>query len=207
VHLYSIPYNFQQNGKAERFQQTLIYYAKALLYDAKLYKAFWENAVKTACYICNRLPHSSINNKVPFELLYNEKVDYNKLKVFGCQVSGFLHPKHFRKKFENTTSGIFIGYDKNPTAFKIYDYMNNKIVLARAVEFFEDTPGNFKYPSYFPEFIDFVEYYEKGGTKTMIITIIVFIITVIMIIIIIIMNIMIMNVMILLIITITKIKL
>ncbi|ORX64513.1 hypothetical protein BCR32DRAFT_287054 [Anaeromyces robustus] len=61
-----------------------------------------------------------------------------------------------------TSSGIFIGYDRNPTAFKIYDYINNKIVLARAVEFFEDT-SNYITPAYYPDTIDFIKYYEKGG--------------------------------------------
>ena len=37
---------------------------------------------------------------------------------------------------------FFLGYVDNPTAYKILDLTNNKIVLSRNVEFFEFTPGN-----------------------------------------------------------------
>jgi len=52
--------------------------------DGKLNHKFWEDAVRTANYIHNRLPHRGNKNKVPFEMLYNEKVDYSKFRVFGC---------------------------------------------------------------------------------------------------------------------------
>ena len=35
----------------------------------------WEDAVYTSNYIHNRIPHKGINNQVPFEILYNNKVD------------------------------------------------------------------------------------------------------------------------------------
>ncbi|ORX44052.1 hypothetical protein BCR36DRAFT_236361, partial [Piromyces finnis] len=52
-------------------------------------------------------------------------------------------PKQFRFKLSNfTLPGIFLGYDHNSSAFRIFDFTNNKIVISRSVEFFEDTPGN-----------------------------------------------------------------
>jgi len=166
VHLYSIPYNPQQNGKSERFQQTLIHCARALLNDSKLHYSFWEDALSTANYIHNRLPHKGIDNKIPYEVLFNKKVDFNKFKVFGCQVF-FYVPKHLRKKFENSSSpGIFIGYDRNPTAYRIYDTQHNKIILSGAVEFFEDMPVKSICPSSPPDIIDFSLYYENGGSDS-----------------------------------------
>ena len=73
IHLYSIPYNPQQNGKAERFQQTLIHCARALLNDSKLHYTFREDAVRTATFIYNRLPHKGIDNKIPYEVLFEKK--------------------------------------------------------------------------------------------------------------------------------------
>jgi len=97
--------------------------------DARLCHVFWEDAINTANYIHNRIPHRGIGNKVPFELLYNKKVDYNIFKVFGCQVF-FLVPKQFRKKLLNTSlPGIFIGYDSNPTAYRIYDITNKRLLF------------------------------------------------------------------------------
>jgi len=167
---FSIPYNPQQNGRAERFQETLIYNATAMLKDGKLNHKYWEDAVRTANYIHNRLPHNGNNNKVPFEELYQEKVDYEKFRVFGCQVYFYI-PKQFRRKFNGTSlPGIFLGYDdKNPTAYIIYDTTNNKIVLSRTVEFFEDTPGNISAPSTRPEIYNFevnMEEYDENNKNT-----------------------------------------
>jgi len=62
-----------------------------MLKDEKLNHKFWEDAVRTENYIHNCLQHRGNKNKVPFELLYNEKVDYSKFRVFGCQVF-FIFP-------------------------------------------------------------------------------------------------------------------
>jgi len=58
--------------------------------------------------------------------------------------------------------GSLIDYNQNPSAYKIYDITNNKVILSRSVVFFEDTPGNCNSPS-IPEFINFIPYYEIGG--------------------------------------------
>ena len=101
-------------------------------------------AVDTANYIYNRIPHSGINNKIPFELLFKTKMDYSHFKVFGCKVFFFV-PKSQRNKFDNNSLPvIFSGYYPLTNSYKILNISNNKIVLSRSVEFFEDTPGNSK---------------------------------------------------------------
>jgi len=109
-HQFTVPYNPQQNGRAERLNSTLINTAKTMLNDAKLSYQFWEDSVATANYIHNRLPHKGINNRIPFETLTKRKVYYNNIRVFGCKVFYFI-PKTFRSKFQNNASpGIFLGY-------------------------------------------------------------------------------------------------
>ena len=111
------------------------------LNDPKLSYQFWEDAVATANYIHNRLPHKGINNRIPFETLTKRKVYYNNIRVFGCKVFYFI-PKTFRSKFQNNASpGIFLRYSENPTAYKILNITNNKIIISRNVEFFEFSPG------------------------------------------------------------------
>ena len=120
-HDFSVPYEPQQNGRIERLHGSLIPNSRAMMEDAHLSHVFWEDGINTANYIHNRTPHRGIENKVPFELLYNKKVDFNRFKVFGCQVF-FLVPEQFRKKLQNTSlPGIFIGYNSNPTGYRIYD--------------------------------------------------------------------------------------
>jgi len=93
-----------------------------MLEDTHLNHIFWEDAIATANFIYNRIPQKGINNNVPYELLYDEKVDFEKFRVFGCQVF-FYVPKQLRNKLTNSTlPGIFHGYDNNPSAFRIYGY-------------------------------------------------------------------------------------
>jgi len=114
-----------------------------MLNDSKLSHQFWEDAVSTANYIHNIIPHKGNLNKIPYEILYKSKANYSNLHVFGCKVFFFV-PKTLRNKFENNSlPGIFLGYSDNPSAYKILDISNNKIVFSRTVEFFEHTPGNF----------------------------------------------------------------
>lgn len=143
IHLFSTPYTPQQNGRIERLNGVLINTGTALLEDSKLSKKFWKDAVSIASYLYNRISHSAINNKIPYEIIHKSKVNYKNLKIFGCKVL-FLIPKQKQHKFENNAMpGIFIGYCKNPKAYKIFDITNNKIVISRVVEFFENTSGDF----------------------------------------------------------------
>jgi len=115
---------------------------QSLLSDSQLSHQLWEYAADTANYIHNRIPHRGINNKIPFEIITNFKVDYSCFKVFGCRVFFYI-PKSFRSKSDNNASpGIFLGYSENPKAYKILDIINNKIILSRTVEFFEDSAAN-----------------------------------------------------------------
>eukprot|EP00833_Pecoramyces_ruminatium_P003860 jgi/Orpsp1_1/1177892/evm.model.c7180000063232.1 len=166
VHQFTVPYNPQQNGKAERFNGTLISSAKAMLSDSMLSRHFWEDAIDTSNYLHNRLPHRGINNIIPYERLNRTKVDYSNIRVFGCKVYYFI-PKSFRTKFQNNASpGIFLGYTENPTGYKILDITTNKIILSRNVEFFETNPGDFFTKHCNPTTSNFIPYHEIRGNNT-----------------------------------------
>jgi len=101
--------------------------------------------------VYNRLPHSGINNSIPYEILFKSPVSYANLKVFGCKVFYYL-PKPFRNKFENNAlPGIFLGYSNN--GYKILDITNNKIIYSRSVDFFENDIGPFFNTS--PKYLSF----------------------------------------------------
>eukprot|EP00833_Pecoramyces_ruminatium_P008463 jgi/Orpsp1_1/1182495/evm.model.c7180000081509.1 len=115
-----------QNGRVERLNGVLISAATALLEDAKLSKQFWEDAISTASYIYNRIPHNGNDYKISYEVLHKKTVNYNNLRTFGCKVV-FLLPKNQQHKLENNAlPGVFLGYCQNPNAYKIFDITNDK---------------------------------------------------------------------------------
>jgi len=70
--IHSTPGNPQQNGRAERLNQTLNNCATTLLNSAKLPLKFWDPAILCATYLYNINPHQSIENKIPNELIFQQ---------------------------------------------------------------------------------------------------------------------------------------
>jgi len=82
----------KKNGLAEWLNQTINNCAKALLTSAKLLLFFWNSAVQCTAFLYNSNPYSSINFKIPNELLlffFNKPVDISHFKVFGCKAFFF----------------------------------------------------------------------------------------------------------------------
>lgn len=52
----TVPYTSQLNGKAERLNRTLMSKTRALLFESKLKKEMWGEALYTAVYLTNRAP-------------------------------------------------------------------------------------------------------------------------------------------------------
>ena len=80
---HSIPYTPQQNGVAERKNRSLKEMTTCMLESKKLAANLWAEAMHAAAYIQNRVPHSSVKGKTPFEAYFGHKPDVSNLRVFG----------------------------------------------------------------------------------------------------------------------------
>ncbi|GJY05612.1 putative RNA-directed DNA polymerase [Tanacetum coccineum] len=131
------PHTPQQNGVVERKHRHLLETARALMFDANLPKQFWGECILTAAYVINRLPSKVIKNKTPFELLMNQKPDYEFLRVFGC-LAYFTNTNTKGDKFEERGKpGVFLGYLTGTKGYKILDLETRKIIVSRNVNFYE----------------------------------------------------------------------
>jgi hypothetical protein len=94
------PYTPQQNGVAERMNMTLMEKARSMLNDAELGQELWAEAVGTTCYLVNRSPSSTLDDKTPHEIWTGKKPSLEHLRVFGCDA--YVHvPKENRSKLDN----------------------------------------------------------------------------------------------------------
>nr|XP_009598282.1 uncharacterized protein LOC104094096 [Nicotiana tomentosiformis] len=153
VHQKTCPYTPQQNGVVENKYKHLFETARAPLYQSKLPIKYWGECILTATYIINRLPSTVLNNKSPFELLYNKKPKYSQLKSFGC----LCYPctqKTYRDKFElRATPHVFVGYPFGTKGYKVLDLATKKIHISRDVVFHENifsfvvSPEHSNFPS------------------------------------------------------------
>ena len=66
--IFSTPYNPENNGIAERFNQTIINSAKTLIFWSKLSIDFWSYAVIYANFLYNITPRKGISNLIPNEV-------------------------------------------------------------------------------------------------------------------------------------------
>ena len=81
----SMPDNLQQNGQAERFQQTIVNGAEAMQHHTGLSNGFWIYVVKAKLHTYNVTPIIWADYKTPKELWSGEKLDISHLRFFGCQ--------------------------------------------------------------------------------------------------------------------------
>ena len=134
----SVPHIHQQNGRAERFNRTLMDKAQALRLDACLPQSWWEFAVNTATHLYNRTPVRRLKWRTPYELVYGEVPDIGHLRVFGC--GAYVHiPKDVRinKLSPRGELMIFLGY---PDGVKGYLFMRlpNNILFKGVTAIFDE---------------------------------------------------------------------
>lgn len=137
IHQTSCPHTPEQNGIVERKHRHLIETTIALLLQAQLPTVFWLEALSTAVYLANRLPHSALNFQVPYVLLHKVHPNYHQLKSFGCLCYPWLRPYSSHKLVPRSTSCVFLGYCDTTKGYKCYDPLTKKVYVSRHVQFIE----------------------------------------------------------------------
>ena len=82
IHQTTAPYTPQQNRIAERKNRTLKM-VNSMLVSSGAPHNLWGEALLTANYILNRVPHKKLD-LIPFELWHGRTPSYHYLKILGC---------------------------------------------------------------------------------------------------------------------------
>jgi len=116
---YTMPGTPQQNGVAERRNQTLMDMIRNMLSNSSLLISLWMYALKTVMYLLNRVPSKAIQ-KISFELWTGRKPSLRHLHVWGCQEEIRIYNPHEKKLDARTISGYFIGYPEKSKGYRFY---------------------------------------------------------------------------------------
>ncbi|GJX52440.1 integrase, catalytic region, zinc finger, CCHC-type containing protein [Tanacetum coccineum] len=116
-HQKSVPRTPQQNGVVERRNRTLVEAAHTMLIFSKAPMFLWAEAIATACYTQNRSLIHTRHNKIPYELVHDNKPDLSFLRVFGALCYPTNDSEDLGKLQAKVDIGIFVGYAPNRKGF------------------------------------------------------------------------------------------
>lgn len=138
THETTSPYTPAQNGKVERKIRTLIEAARTMVEESGLPKPYWGEAVMNACYTQNRLPHTALLGKTPFEMVTGRVPHLAHLRSFGAKCWALSENQRF-KMDAKATECIFLGYYKGSKAYRLMDTRTKKSIKSIHVEFEEQS--------------------------------------------------------------------
>lgn len=133
----------QQNGVSERMNRTLMEAARSMLAHAKLSKAYWAEAVSTACYLRNRMVTTALKSgETPYQRWYGKKPNLKHIRVFGCMAYAQV-PEGRRRKLDKKSQKLrFVGYTETTKNYRLWDERTRKVYIRDSVIFNETDFGN-----------------------------------------------------------------
>ena len=136
LHESTIPYTPEQNGVAERMNQTLANAARSMLIHSGFPSDFWEYAFSNACFTRNMCSTSS-RAVTPYETWHSRKPDSSILKIFG-QKCWIQTPSSLRHKLQpSSVSAYFLsyGHDHGQKGYTCIDLSSGKVITSCNVKF------------------------------------------------------------------------
>ena len=122
----------------ERKNRHLLETAGALLFQMKVRKHFWADAVSTACFLINCMPSSVLNGDIPYNILFPSKLLFPvEPQIFGstCFVRD-VRP-HITNLDPKSLKCVFLGYSRLQKGYRCYSPDLNRYLVSTDVAFSE----------------------------------------------------------------------
>ena len=126
----------QQNGLAERSNQTIANIVQTMLYLSGLPPSYWANAAIHAAYLINRIYNNTLS-KIPYETIIGKSPNLQHLNFFGSRVMVKKLKKRKSKLDHKVYTGIFIGYTGTYNNIKYVDILTGKEKTVTSLNFDE----------------------------------------------------------------------
>ena len=139
---FTTRYTPQQNGVAERKNQTIMNMTRSMLKARHLSNEYWAEAVACDFYVINRSPTKSVMNRVPEAAWSGMSCSVSHFRVFGCVAYEYVPKKIRGKLYDQSEKCIFTGYSEQSKAYKLYKIVTKKSIISRDVVFKEQESWN-----------------------------------------------------------------
>nr|GEY94653.1 hypothetical protein [Tanacetum cinerariifolium] len=98
-------------------------------------------AVRTACYVLNRVSVTSPHNKTPYALLTGNIPSVSHFKPFGCHVTILNTSDHLGRFDEKADEGYIVGYSVSNKAYRVYNVPNKRVEKSMNLRFLKEKPN------------------------------------------------------------------
>ena len=128
-HELSSPYVPQENGRIERALRTITGAARAMLSEANMGQETSAEALKTACYLVNRLP-TARSNLTPFERVGGKAPYVKHLVQFRRYVQVINNWGQLDKLEPKTAAGRVVGFTNRRNTYRVRLEGNGRAIEA-----------------------------------------------------------------------------
>ena len=90
-----------------------------MLFDRGLPLFLWVEAYRTAVYIQNRCPHTTLRRKTPKEVFTGTRPDVSHICIFGSVCYCHVHADNRKKLDPSGEKGLLVGYSEISKAYRI----------------------------------------------------------------------------------------
>ena len=136
---YSLPDSPQQNGLAERNNQTVMMKLRAAMIHMDIPDSWWTLALPFVTYLRNVLPSAHLpRTSTPYLRLYGRQPDISMVRVFGCMCLYKVPENEQGKLRPRARWGIHVGLCNRSKGWRILDIASRKLTDSRNVCFYED---------------------------------------------------------------------
>ena len=108
---------------------------RSTLYDKKLPKTFWPEAVNWTFYVLNRCPTLTVKNITPQEAWSGVKPSVEHLCVFGCLAHVHVPNVKRGKLDDKSFSYVLLGDSEESKGYRLFDPIAKKIIVSKDVNF------------------------------------------------------------------------
>ena len=108
-------------------------HACAVPLSSGLPRLLWEEAMKHAAWLQDRLPSRALNGKTPYEMGHKKKPNLHGIQEFGAAT--YVKDLSTRKLDARAKKGCLVGYDSESKGFRIYWPEKRSIMVKHDVVF------------------------------------------------------------------------